>query len=128
MTSITTIKEMNSRTLNRGIVIPAVPLALTADRKFDDRRQRALLRYYAAAGAGGMAVGVHTTQFAIRDAKHNLFEPVLRLSAAVMNEIDAGLEGTAPSHWYGSAASAVPLPKHFKRRRFCVRRVITPDS
>jgi dihydrodipicolinate synthase/N-acetylneuraminate lyase len=93
MTSITTIKEMSSRTLNRGIVIPAVPLALTADRKFDDRRQRALLRYYAAAGAGGMAVGVHTTQFAIRDEKHNLFESVLRLAAAVMNEIDAGLEG-----------------------------------
>jgi dihydrodipicolinate synthase/N-acetylneuraminate lyase len=79
--------------LNRGIVIPAVPLALSANRRFDERRQRALLRYYAAAGAGGLAVGVHTTQFAIRDPKYGLFEPVLRLAAAVMDEIDAGLEG-----------------------------------
>jgi dihydrodipicolinate synthase/N-acetylneuraminate lyase len=79
--------------LDRGIVIPAVPLALTADRRFDDRRQRALLRYYAAAGAGGLAVGVHTTQFAIRDAKYGLFEPVLKLAADVMDELDSGLEG-----------------------------------
>jgi len=79
--------------LKRGIVIPAVPLALTDDRKFDERRQRALLRYYAAAGAGGMAVGVHTTQFAIREPKHRLFEPVLRLAAAVIDEIDAAIDG-----------------------------------
>lgn len=67
--------------LNRGQVIPACPLALTANRKLDERRQRALVRYYAAAGAGGIAVGVHTTQFAIRDAKHGLFRPVLELAA-----------------------------------------------
>jgi hypothetical protein len=48
-------------------VIPAHPLALDADGRFDERRQRALTRYYAGAGAGGLAVGVHTTQFAIRD-------------------------------------------------------------
>ncbi len=69
------------KALQRGLVIPACPLALTAKRKLDERRQRALLRYYAAAGAGGVAVGVHTTQFAIRDARFGLFEPVLRLAA-----------------------------------------------
>jgi hypothetical protein len=67
--------------LDRGLVIPACPLALTAERRFDDRRQRALIRYYLASGAGGLAVGVHTTQFAIRDPKHGLFRPVLRLAA-----------------------------------------------
>ena len=50
-----------------GLVIPAHPLALNRDRKLDERRQRALTRYYLAAGAGGLAIGVHTTQFAIRD-------------------------------------------------------------
>jgi dihydrodipicolinate synthase/N-acetylneuraminate lyase len=69
-----------------GVVIPAHPLALTAERKFDERRQRALTRYYCAAGAGGLAVGVHTTQFAIRDPRVGLYEPVLRLAAEVMRE------------------------------------------
>ncbi len=64
-----------------GQVIPAHPLALTAERTLDRRRQRALTRYYVAAGAGGLAVGVHTTQFAIRDPQHGLFEPVLELAA-----------------------------------------------
>ena len=72
------------QTLHRGIVIPACPLALTAARKLDERRQRALFRYYAAAGAGGLAVGVHTTQFAIREPKFGLFEPVLELAAEEM--------------------------------------------
>jgi dihydrodipicolinate synthase/N-acetylneuraminate lyase len=63
-------------TLRRGAVIPAHPLALDAARVFDPRRQRALTRYYMDAGAGGLAVGVHTTQFAIRDV--GLYEPVLR--------------------------------------------------
>ncbi len=54
--------------VRRGGAIPAHPLALTADRLLDERRQRALTRYYAAAGACGVAVGVHTTQFAIREA------------------------------------------------------------
>lgn len=67
--------------LLEGIVIPAHPLALTADRRLDERRQRALTRYYQAAGAGGIAVGVHTTQFAIRESQHGLFEPVLRLAS-----------------------------------------------
>lgn len=74
----------DSETLNllkKGTVIPAHPLALTAERKLDERYQRALTRYYLAAGAGGLAVGVHTTQFAIRDPKIGLFEPVLKLAA-----------------------------------------------
>jgi len=65
--------------LAAGLAIPAHPLALTAARALDERRQRALTRYYLDAGAGGLAVGVHTTQFAIRDC--GLFEPVLRLAA-----------------------------------------------
>ncbi len=65
--------------LRKGVVIPAHPLALTAARKLDERRQRALTRYYLAAGSGGIAVGVHTTQFAIRDV--GLFRPVLELAA-----------------------------------------------
>src|SRR5262249_13882246 len=67
--------------LQRGVAIPACPLALTARRTLDEHRQRALVRYYAAAGAGGLAVGVHTTQFAIRDPKIGLLEPVLALCA-----------------------------------------------
>src|SRR5271169_4277585 len=74
--------------LKRGTVIPAHPLALDANRRLDERRQRALTRYYAAAGAGGMAVGVHTTQFAIRDPRVGLFEPVLKLAAEEMNRAD----------------------------------------
>jgi dihydrodipicolinate synthase/N-acetylneuraminate lyase len=67
--------------LHEGAVIPAHPLALDARRKLDERRQRALTRYYCAAGAGGVAVAVHTTQFAIRDAAHGLFRPVIELAA-----------------------------------------------
>lgn len=74
--------------LKTGTVIPAHPLALTADRKLDERRQRALSRYYIAAGAGGLAVGVHTTQFAIREPRVGLFEPVLRLAAEAMDGAD----------------------------------------
>lgn len=70
--------------LARGQVIPAHPLALTNDRQLDERRQRALSRYYIAAGAGGLAVGVHTTQFEIRDEKVGLLRPVLELAAEVM--------------------------------------------
>ena len=66
--------------LREGVVIPAHPLALTAARTLDERRQRALTRYYVDAGAGGIAVGVHTTQFAIREA--GLYHEVLALAAA----------------------------------------------
>lgn len=77
----------NSKSLDRfhaGTVIPAHPLALTAERKLDERRQRALTRYYLAAGAGGLAVGVHTTQFAIR--QRGLLEPVLALAREEMHD------------------------------------------
>jgi dihydrodipicolinate synthase/N-acetylneuraminate lyase len=69
------------------VVIPAHPLALTVARQLDERRQRALTRYYLAAGAGGVAVGVHTTQFRIRDERFGLFEPVLELA---MDELRGG--------------------------------------
>lgn len=72
-----------------GIVIPAHPLALTSERKLDEKRQVALTKYYCAAGAGGIAVGVHTTQFAIRDAQVGLFEPVLQLAMEAMREFEA---------------------------------------
>jgi len=72
------------------MVIPAHPLALTAARKLDERRQRALTRYYLDAGAGGIAVGVHTTQFAIRRPGVGLYRPVLELAAETAVEWEAG--------------------------------------
>lgn len=70
--------------LATGGVIPAHPLALTAERTLDERRQRALTRYYVAAGSSGIAVGVHTTQFAIRSA--GLLRPVLQLTAETLDK------------------------------------------
>lgn len=78
-----TVKEA----LGAGLVIPAHPLALTRNRRLDERRQRALSRYYHAAGAGGIAVGVHTTQFEIREA--GLLGPVLELAAETIAACDA---------------------------------------
>jgi dihydrodipicolinate synthase/N-acetylneuraminate lyase len=75
--------------LRAGCVIPAHPLALDARRKLDPRRQKALSRYYLDAGSGGLAVGVHTTQFAIRDV--GLYAPVLRIAAEAAAE-----QGTPP--------------------------------
>jgi dihydrodipicolinate synthase/N-acetylneuraminate lyase len=72
------------RALSSGVVIPAHPLALDSRRRLDERRQRALTRYYLDAGAGGLAVGVHTTQFAIRDA--GLYRPVLSLAIRTARE------------------------------------------
>lgn len=69
-----------------GVVIPAHPLALTAGRRLDERRQRALTRYYLASGAGGVAVAVHTTQFAIREPSVGLLRPVLELAAETVTE------------------------------------------
>ncbi len=74
--------------LLEGAVIPAHPLALNAQRKLDERRQVALTRYYSEAGARGIAAGVHTTQFAIRDSHIGLFEPVLRLVAFTVKEFE----------------------------------------
>jgi len=73
--------------LRRGTVIPAHPLALDAGRKLDRRRQRALTRYYLDAGSGGLAVGVHATQFAIREA--GMYQPVLELAAEAAREWSA---------------------------------------
>ncbi len=84
--------------LRRGTVIPAHPLALDRSRRLDTTRQRALSRYYLDAGAGGLAVGVHATQFAIREV--GLYEPVLELAARTTREwterpvvLIAGLSG-----------------------------------
>ena len=74
---------MDSQLLERlrsGCVIPAHPLALQSDNQIDERHQRGLTRYYLAAGAGGLAVGVHTTQFAIHNPKIGLYHPVLELA------------------------------------------------
>ncbi len=90
MSAAPPLRPEAATTLSRGAVIPAHPLALTSARTLDERRQRALTRYYIDAGAGGIAVGVHTTQFEIRDPRHGLFEPVLALAA---EELD-GRAGT----------------------------------
>lgn len=75
--------------LQQGLVIPACPLALTPQRKFDERRQRAVIRYYTAAGAGGLAVGVHTTQFKIREHSAGLFRSLLELASEEMGRQEA---------------------------------------
>lgn len=90
-----TTENLRAR-LGAGLVIPASPLALTARRRFDERHQRALCRYYLAAGAGGLAVGVHTTQFAIHDAKVGLFKPVLELAAEELTRAGARSAGSGP--------------------------------
>ena len=72
--------------VRRGVVIPAAPLALNAGRQLDERHQRALMRYYIDSGVGGVAVGMHFTQFEIRTPGVDLFEPVLRVCA---DEIDS---------------------------------------
>ncbi|WP_263409432.1 dihydrodipicolinate synthase family protein [Terriglobus tenax] len=74
--------------LSQGAVIPAHPLALTVERKLDERHQRALARYYRAAGADGVAVGVHSTQFEIREKQYGLYQPVLELAADTLKGSD----------------------------------------
>lgn len=77
--------------LAKGQVIPAQPLALDSQRRLSEKHQRAISRYYLDAGAGGLAVGVHSTQFEIREPQHGLFQPVLTLAA---EEIDRHVERT----------------------------------
>jgi dihydrodipicolinate synthase/N-acetylneuraminate lyase len=72
--------------LQAGQVIPAQPLALDDQRKFSERHQRAITRYYLASGVGGLAVGVHSTQFEIREPQHGLFKPVLELASRTIDE------------------------------------------
>jgi dihydrodipicolinate synthase/N-acetylneuraminate lyase len=69
-----------------GQAIPAQPLALDENRRFDERHQKALTRYYVAAGSGGLAVGVHSTQFEIREPQHALLKPVLELASLTIDE------------------------------------------
>lgn len=76
--------------LKNGVVIPAHPLALDRERRLDERRQRALTRYYCDSGVGGIAVGVHTTQFEIRQPEIGLFEPVLTLAKEECDRFDSG--------------------------------------
>ena len=91
----------------RGLVIPAHPLALDANGRFDERHQRALTRYYSSAGAGGLAVGVHTTQFEIRDPRVGLFEPVLALAREEMDRADGG-RPSCPLVRIGGAVGQTP--------------------
>lgn len=84
MTAVPQLRPDTRKRLFEGIVIPAHPLALTADRALDEVRQAALTRYYIAAGAGGIAVGVHTTQFATR--KQGMYEDILRISADTVDK------------------------------------------
>lgn len=88
-----TIRE----TIRRGGVIPAHPLALDEQGRFDSRYQRALSRYYVEAGAIGVAVGVHSTQFEIRDSAIGLFEPVLALASEAMDQWEDHLR--SQSRW-----------------------------
>jgi dihydrodipicolinate synthase/N-acetylneuraminate lyase len=107
--------------LRAGQVIPALPLALDRNRRWDESRQRAVIRYYVDAGAGGLAVGVHSTQFAIRDPKIGLYAPVLRLAAQTAREwiartprdfaLIAGLCGRTPQA-RSEARMAVDLGYH----------------
>ncbi len=83
------LDERVRKVLQTGVAIPAHPLALNARRQLDERRQRALARYYLAAGAGGLAVAVHTTQFSIRKRAVGLLEPVLTLAAEEMTRAEA---------------------------------------
>jgi len=91
--------------LRSGCVIPAHPLALQSDNQIDECHQRALTRYYLAAGAGGLAVGVHTTQFAIHNPKIGLYRPVLELVIETTREFTALPLGTP----YGAAARDEPI-------------------
>ena len=106
-----------SEILKLGTVIPAHPLALTPERRLDVQHQRALTRYYHAAGAGGIAIGVHTTQFEIRLPQFGLLEPVLALATETISDCDnatgrqtvriAGVVGPTPQ-----ASEEAALSRH----------------
>ncbi len=94
--------------LAEGLVIPASPLALTGEGKWSRRHQRALVRYYLEAGAGGLAVGVHTTQLEIREPQHGIYEPVLDfVSEAIDEELEAGRNFVKVAGVCGETAQAV---------------------
>src|SRR5438445_8465672 len=115
------------KVLQKGAVIPAHRLALNAQRKLDERRQRAVTRYYCEAGAGGISVGVHTTQFAIRDPRVGLLEPVLKLAIETVRDYEAALAkrlmriagvcgGTAQALRKRRRFSSVALPVRLRNR------------
>jgi dihydrodipicolinate synthase/N-acetylneuraminate lyase len=83
------LNKEKATALNNGIVIPALPLALNINRKLNEQRQRALMRYYLDAGVGGVAVAVHTTQFEIRLPEFGLFKPILELAKEEHNRFVA---------------------------------------
>ncbi len=82
-------RQVALQILKEGTVIPALPLALDENRQFDPAQQRILLWYYLNAGVGGIAVAVHTTQFAIRDPKIGLFAPLLELASEEISRFEA---------------------------------------
>ena len=99
--------------LMQGAFLPAMPLVLDENRRFDEPGQRRLIRYYLESGVDGIAVGVHTTQFAIRDPKINLFERVLRVAIDEMNAYTAreGRQLVAVAGVCGEAEQAVAEAK-----------------
>jgi len=110
----------SSPTLDRlrsGCVIPAHPLALTSDCALDERHQKALTRYYLAAGAGGLAVGVHTTQFAIHDTKIGLYKPVLELARETAQQFTEATSIGAPTMIAGIVGDTQQAAKEAKMAR-----------
>ena len=101
--------------LSAGQVIPACPLALSGDGTWSPRHQRAILRYYMDAGAGGIAVGVHTTQFAIRQSRHGLYEPVLKLVSEMIDREFKNQYST--EEWTKSAV--MEYERVLQRRHIC---------
>jgi len=120
------IEQVRAR-LGEGLAIPACPLALNAQRRLDERRQRALFRYYVAAGAGGLAVGVHTTQFSIRDPKVGLFKPVLELAAAELRAPVAATVRSQADLSSGHEDAAVDPPSAATSRDLTVAATVPGD-
>lgn len=106
------LKEAVKKKLHEGTVIPAHPLALTEDRQLDEASQRALTRYYIDAGVGGIAVGVHTTQFEIRDPKFNLYEKVLTIA------IEETKRANVPDDFINVAGICGPTEQAIKEATF----------
>ncbi len=102
------------KSLNEGAFIPAHPLAITGDKELDEKSQRALTRYYIDSGVGGLAVGVHTTQFEIRDPRFNLYQKVLRLAVEEMKE--AGV----PDSFIKVAGICGPAAQAVEEAEFCI--------
>ncbi|MFV0415002.1 MAG: dihydrodipicolinate synthase family protein [Chthoniobacterales bacterium] len=108
-----TTQELRSL-IFKGLAIPAQPLALDADRKLSEKHQKAITRYYFDAGTGGLAVGVHSTQFEIREPQHGLFKPVLELASQTL---DAELEKT-PRPFIKISGVCGPTPQAIQEAEF----------